>query len=132
MFYRGYLTPVTCPLCGTLNNQVRTECRFCGTSLENQCSECGEYSDPSARFCKCCGKPTVYKLSNVFDEDYHSHMTNMAADFYSIHGDPDSPKEKMRRAKNAQELRQQYPEIFGNTKDDYPEPPLEDDYIPWY
>ena len=67
MYYRGNLPPVKCPRCGTLNNQVREECRYCNCPLDNYCSdeECGELNVTKARFCKRCGKPTTFNQFHV-------------------------------------------------------------------
>lgn len=101
MYYRGYLPPVKCPRCGTLNNQVREECRYCNFPLDNYCSdeECGELNAKKARFCKCCGKPTLFNKYHVFEENIVERYTLSAQNYYLINGDPDTLEAKAKNAR---------------------------------
>ena len=137
MYYRGYLPPVHCPRCGTLNNQVREECRYCRCPLDNFCSddECGELNVRTARFCKACGKPTLYSKYRIFDEAVVQRYTVSAQNHYLINGDPDTPEAKAEQARRQREARRQLRRdnwLFDDDPDDYPERPTDPDYIPYY
>ena len=139
MYYRGCLPPVYCPRCGTLNNQVREACRYCRCPLDNYCSddECGELNVKKARFCKSCGKPTLYSKYQVFDEAVVQRYTASAKEYYLINGDPDTPEAKAEQARRQREARRQLRRAswrYGDSydDDDFPEPPLDPDYIPYY
>lgn len=143
MYYRGNLPPVKCPRCGTLNNQVREECRYYNCPLDNYCSdeECGELNVKKARFCKRCGKPTTFNQFYVFDDAVVQRYTTSAWNYYLINGDPDTPEAKAEQARRQWEYRammsrsnRRYGGMFDSydDPDDFPEPPLEPDYIPYY
>lgn len=140
MYYRGYLPPVKCPRCGTLNNQVREECRYCQCPLDNYCSdeECGELNVAKARFCKKCGKPTTFSWYHVFEESVVHRYTVSAQNYYLVNGDPDTPEAKAEQERRRREFREMYRTnrrygIFDPyDEDDFPEPPLDPDYIPYY
>lgn len=130
MYYKRYLPPVKCPLCGTLNNQVREECRFCNGPLANYCSDedCDTLNTSDARFCKKCGRPTLFNNSGVFDKLYCDGLTSIAETTFARYGDPDSPE--ARKAEQRREEQARWGPVYWG--DDCPEPPLDDDYIPWY
>lgn len=141
MYYRGYLSPIACPRCGTLNNQIREECRFCDGPLVNYCTdeECDCENQREARFCKKCGRPTIFAKHRVFDEKYCAVLRLSAQHYYEVNGDPDSPEYKAEQARLRREYRQSsFSERswrYGGSAfddDDFPEPPLEPDYIPYY
>ena len=140
MYYRGYSPPVECPRCGTLNNQVREECRYCDGPLENYCSDdtCDCLNKRDARFCKKCGQPTVFMKQRVFDERLCAFLKQSAKNFFEINGDPDTPEAKAAQRRSeyrAMMSRGRYGGLFCDPyddPDDYPEPPTEPDYIPYY
>ena len=144
MYYRGYLEPIPCPLCGTLNNQVREECRFSGCPLENYCSDedCGTLNTPAARYCKSCGRPTRFLKAKVFDEELRAEKTRQALIYYHIHGDPDTRAAKKRAAEEALRIRALYdPSALDDLyalengflpDDDLPDLPLDPEDIPYY
>ena len=149
MYYRGYLPPVECPRCGTLNNQVREACRYCNGPLENYCSDdtCDCVNQRNARFCKKCGQPTVFMQQRVFDERLCAFLKQSAKNYFEVNGDPDSPEAKAAQKRMRREYREElrrdswgYSRYggFGGYRgydgfdDDIPEPPLEPDYIPYY
>ena len=142
MSYRGYLPPVECPRCSTLNNQIREECRYCKGPLENYCSDdtCDCLNKKDARFCKKCGQPTVFTLQRVFDERLCAFLKQSAKNYFEINGDPDTPEAKAEQAQRRREYRAmmsrgRYDGFYGgpyNDSDDFPEPPTEPDYIPYY
>lgn len=140
MYYRGYLQPVACPRCETLNNQIREEYRFCGCPLENYCTddECGELNILKARFCKKCGKPTVLMKARAFDEKAHAEMTEKARLYFLIYGDPDTPQAKAEQTRRQRETRRELRRYDrrawqgGFDDNDCPEPPLDPDYIPYW
>lgn len=142
MYYRGYMPPVECPRCGMLNNQVRDICRYCNGSLENYCSDdnCNCLNKSDARFCKSCGQPTVFMQQRVFDEQLCAILKQSARSYFEKYGDPDTPEAKAKQARMQREYRvmlsrQRYVGRHGNSyddPDDYPEPPTEPDYIPYY
>ena len=107
MYYRGYLPPVECPRCGTLNNRVREECRYCNGPLENYCSDdtCDCLNKRDARFCKKCGQPTVFMKQRVFDERLCAFLKQSAKNFFEINGDPDTPEAKAEQKRMHREYR---------------------------
>ena len=133
MSYRGFLPPITCPRCGTLNNQVREKCRYCNGPLENYCSDedCMELNLPQARYCKMCGKPTIFLEERCFDEEFCSSLKQEAKDYYKTNGDPDTPEAKAEVAQRRREYLRMT-RRNGGWYDDFPEMPTEPDYIPFY
>lgn len=137
MYYRGYLPPVECPRCGTLNNQVREECRFCNCPLENYCEECDCINQKNARFCKKCGRPSLFSSHKVFNEEYVKMMHLSAKHYYEVNGDPDTPEARADAERRRREARRRTREdswMYGiyDNDDDFPEPPLDPEYIPYY
>ena len=138
MYYRGYLPPVECPRCGTLNNQVRDECRFCDCPLENYCEDSDCVNQRNARFCKKCGQPTLFSRHKVFNEAYVQMMHLSAKHYYEVNGDPDTPEAKAEQARRRREARRELRRdswSYGGDyydDDDFPEPPTDPDYIPYY
>ena len=132
MYYRGYGPPVKCPRCEAPNNPVREECRLCNCPLENYCSDelCMTLNVEKARFCKCCGKPTLFNQYRVFDEEVRNRYVISARNYFLINGDPDSPEEKARAAREHRQARIEMG--LWREEDDIPEPPLEPDYIPYW
>lgn len=122
--YLAYSSPVPCPRCDTLNNQVRDECRFCGCPMQNWCSDedCETLNLPKARYCKKCGKPTLFSKYKVFDDVQCLAYSMRAIEFYLLYGDPDAEKANPTHPK----------EHYNYDDDDFPEPPLDPDYIPYY
>lgn len=130
----GYLPPVPCPRCGTLNNRVRETCRFCECPMENYCSdECGTLNPKNARYCKQCGKPTLFLQAGVFDEAVCARKAEEARIYYATYGDPRAPGEPDPFQKTLRLLGIRNP-YEGCDFDDYedPEPPLEPDEMPYY
>lgn len=107
MFYRGYLPPVKCPRCGTLNNQIREECRYCRCPLENYCEDCDYTNLKNARFCKKCGQPSLFSKYKVFNEAYVEMMHLSAKHYYEVNGDPDTPEARAEAEKRRREARRQ-------------------------
>lgn len=138
MYYRGYSIPVSCPRCGTMNNQIRQQCRFCNGPLKNYCSDedCNCLNMEEARYCKKCGKPTLFMKHKVFDKRLCASLRIEAKFHYDIHGDPDSPEYKARQARIRSEFRRS--RDFCDSWDDglfddyMPEPPIDPDDIPYY
>lgn len=135
MYTRGYLPPVPCPRCGTLNNRVRETCRFCNCPMENYCSDdsCGTLNPAKARYCKQCGKPTLFLQAEVFDEAVCVRKTEEARTYYATYGDPRRPEEPDPFQKIMRELgiSNPYEDCAYDDCED-PEPPLEPDEMPYY
>lgn len=142
MHYSGYGAPITCPRCGTLNNRKREECRYCNGPLENYCTDdcCYTLNRPEARFCKKCGQPTIFNKGRVFDANLCTFLTASARNYFAVNGDPDSPEAKAEQARKQREARREMRRSRSSAwytfddwwDDDIPEPPLDDDYIPYY
>lgn len=131
MLYRGYMSPVKCPRCGTLNNRVREECRFCECPLENLCSDedCAEPNVRKARFCRLCGKPTLYNLHHVFDKNVCACYTAQAKSYYYLYGDPDTPEARAEQAGHGRDF---YTLPYQDNFDDLPDLPTDPEDIPYY
>lgn len=86
-----------CPVCHNEEfGKGAIYCRICGTPLYNTC-ENGITEDingepivlsmhmnpPNARFCECCGKPTVYYTRHIL-RDYKTYIETEAKDLVAI------------------------------------------------
>ena len=76
-----------------------------------------------------------------FDDAVVQRYTASAWNYYLINGDPDTPEAKAEQARRQREYRAMMPRSnrrYGgmfdsyDDPDDFPEPPLEPDYIPYY
>ena len=56
-----------CPSCDIENQADRTDCRICTCPRENICCYCKKPNEDDARFCRFCGKKTVFNAFHVFD-----------------------------------------------------------------
>ena len=92
--YYGSMPVIDCPLCSTMNNSRRRECRYCSCPLTNVCSDedCLEPNRPEARYCKRCGSPTAFLEFGVFDPKVREETAALARSCYARYGDPEAER----------------------------------------
>lgn len=65
-------------------NESNCICKYCTAPLINMCSDnaCATLNLPQARFCKRCGKETLFKQNGVFDERFCRKIRKLVRERY--------------------------------------------------